>query len=460
MKLYFRECRRIATSLIYALFIGMIFFSWFQNFRGITQSEINMAGGRNSENTQFERPLLKKPEKNDTYFGSKTSEDHPEMIMAGVARVLLMEYRNNSYQTYPLGYYKAVILNEIDQKRVLEILCEITGLTEKQLKNLPKGYFPNVMGTVFSTEDGSLDENEDAIFQTGSGKENDGIENRVADKTKQFVPQVDYKQFKKLMREMETIIGEKGSRYSEEMMITYFGISEMTYEEACAEYEQTIQNDKVTGGFARLFCDYMGLALGLYPIFIAVMMWMKDRVSNAAELVYSRAVSSGKLVVSRYMASITMVLLPVLLLSFESLIPLLSFGAKHRISVDCFAYVKYILWWLLPTVMIVSAAGMLFTLLTDSPFAIVLQFLWWFIETGVTGLSGDTKITTLMIRHNTLRGCEMIEEGIKTICLNRLLTVGMSILFVALSVWILQQKRKGKINAADIYRKCMEYFQS
>lgn len=37
----------------------------------------------------------------------------------------------------------------------------------------------------------------------------------------------------------------------------------MNYEEALEEYNQTINKDKVTGGFARLFCDYMGLELGL-----------------------------------------------------------------------------------------------------------------------------------------------------------------------------------------------------
>ena len=77
------------------------------------------------------------------------------------------------------------------------------------------------------------------------------------------------------------------------MMITYFGISEMNYEEALEEYNQIINKDKVTGGFARLFCDYMGLALGLYPVFLVVMIWMKDRMSNATELIYSRKVSSA-----------------------------------------------------------------------------------------------------------------------------------------------------------------------
>ena len=112
-----------------------------------------------------------------------------------------------------------------------------------------------------------------------------------------FVSQVTYKHFKELMRKMEAIIGEKGSQYSPEMMLTYFGMSEMTYEEALEEYNQIINQDKVTGGFARLFCDYMGLALGLYPVFLVVIIWMKDRMSNATELIYSRKISSTKLVI-------------------------------------------------------------------------------------------------------------------------------------------------------------------
>lgn len=259
---------------------------------------------------------------------------------------------------------------------------------------------------------------------------------------------------------MENIIGEKGSQYSTEMMITYFGMSEMTYEEACEEYNQTINQDKVTGGFARLFCDYMGLVLGLYPIFLVVAIWLKDGKGNAAEVIYSRKISSVRLVVLRYLASITMILIPVLLLSLESLIPLISFGAENAIQVDYFAYMKYILWWLLPEVMAVCAIGIFFTLLTDSPIAIAVQFLWWMVDKGVTGLSGDTKLTTLMIRHNTLRGYEIIKGQFQMICMNRLLMAGIGILFVILSIWVLSFKRKGKINAANFYHRFLEHMQN
>lgn len=455
MKLYLRECRRIAVSFVYFLFIAVLVFSWWGKFRGVTKQETDQADGRMTENIGFDRPLLAEPKEDDANFGMKTSEDNPEDIMTGVTRVLLMEYKNNVYAAYPfpLRNYKAVSLDSKEQARVLEILCEVTGLKEKQLNNLPKDYFPAVTGTIYSADRADYDE--DGTFHI-SGKEGEIASGREeTDKTKKFMPQVTYERFKELMHDMETMIGEEGSHYSEEMMITYFGLSEKSYGEACAEYEQTIKYDKVTGGFARLFCDYMGLSLGLYPVFIIVYMWLKDRMDNMTELLYIRKVSSLKLVWARYLACITVVLIPVILLSFESLIPLISFGSEHGIAIDPFAYIRYILWWLLPTVMIVSATGVFFTILTDSPLAILLQFLWWIIDKGAAGLSGDTKLITLMIRHNTLRGYELIKENFYSICINRLLMAGVSILLVVMSVWVLQQKRKGKINASNVCGKAL-----
>lgn len=455
MKLYRKECKKIAGSIVYYLFIAILVLGWFQNFHGVTQKEINWAKGIAPADIGFERPLLLKPSKDDAYFGTKLSEDNPEAIMTGVTRALLSEYQDNSYATYPLGYYKAITLSEDEQRQVLGILCEITGLTEAELKDLPEDYFPAVTGTIISFDAMDVDKDGNLNMEMGGSSDTESQD----DKYSHFVSQVTYEHFKELMQKMESIIGEKGSQYSKEMMITYFGMSEMTYEEALAEYEQTINQDKVTGGFARLFCDYMGLELGLYPVFLIVIIWMKDRMSNATELIYGKSVSSMKLVLSRYLAGITMVFIPVLLLSLESLIPLIAFGAENGIPIDCFAYIKYILWWLLPEVMVVCGIGMFVTLLTDSPIAIIFGFLWWMLDKGATGLSGDTKLTTLMIRHNTLRGYEIIQEDLKIICMNRLLMVGIGILFAILSIWILNYKRKGKINAANIYNRGFKHIQ-
>lgn len=457
MRLYLFECRRIATSIMYYLFIAILLFSWYKNIRGIAQNEIDMAEGKSIGNDfSFDRPLFTEPTEEDDFFGSKTSEDNPNDIMTGVTRALIMEYMKNSYATYPLGYYKAITLSDKEQKRVLEIISTITGLDEDHIRNLPSNYFPAVTGSIISFDNVNMDSQNQLIISEDEKRAENVSEN---DKTKRFIAQVTYEQFNTLMQEMEKMIGERGSRYSHKMMIAYFGISEMNYEEAYAEYEKTMQKDQITGGFARLFCDYMGLSLGLYPIFIIAFMWLKDRTANTAEAIYSKQISSVQLVLSRYFASITMILLPILLLSLESLIPLLSFGSRNGYTVDSLAFFKYILWWLLPTVMIVCAIGVFFTLLTDSPLAILLQFIWWFIDKGVTALSGGTKLTTLMVRHNTLRGYELIEDGLFEICMNRMLLIGISSILLVLSVWLLGQKRKGKINVSAIYTRCRENLQ-
>lgn len=455
MKLYLTECRRIAKEIVYYLFVVILIVSWFQNFRGITESEIDWANGISSSETTFDRPLLSEPSPEDDYFGNKVSEDDTEAIMTGVTKALIAEYEDNSYATYPIGYYKAVSLSDEEQERVLEIICEITGLSEEQLETLPDDYFPAITGTMISVDEMTVDADGNYIADMGNSEDTDSEE----DKTQHFSAQVTYEHFKELMQEMEEIIGEKGSKYSTEMMITYFGLSEMTYEEAYEEYTQTIEQDKVTGGFARLFCDYMGLILGFYPVFIVVIMWMHDRRYSAEELLYNKKISSIHLVLSRYLASVTMVILPVLLLSFESLFPLIGFGAENGLSIDYFAYLKYICWWLLPTIMTVCALGMFFTILTDTPIAILVQFCWWMVDKGTTGLSGDTHLTTLMIRHNTLRGYEIIQNNLEDICMNRLLMAGISILLVILSAYLLNQKRKGILNAGKMYRKCLGYMQ-
>ena len=61
------------------------------------------------------------------------------------------------------------------------------------------------------------------------GNEEQPTEN--TDYTKQFVAQVSYEEFQELMKKAESIIGT-GSNYSMENLLQYYGLAEMTYEEA------------------------------------------------------------------------------------------------------------------------------------------------------------------------------------------------------------------------------------
>lgn len=449
MELFLKECSRSATSIVYWIFIALLFISWYQNYNGVTTDEINRAENSSDSSSLFEydRPILKEPLVNDDYFGMKTVED-PDKIMLGAVDQLLSEYEENVYATYPFGYYKAVVLSDSEQKQVLAILSEITGLTEEQLQNIPETYFPSTNGTIIHFPEDTNTTSGEIELEMGDNAQS----STSNDKTQTFISQVTYKRFKELMSGLEGIIGS-GSQYSIDMLTSYFGITEMTYEEAVEEYKTTINEDGVTGSFARLFSDYLSIPLGLYPVFLVVLLWLKDLKTNAVELMYPRKVSSVKLLISRYSAGLVMIMIPVILLSFESLIPLISFGIKNGLTIDCFAYLKYILWWILPTIMIVTALGTLLTILTDSPIAILLQLLWWFVDRGMTGLTGDTSLLTLMIRHNKLGGYNLVQNNLHAIWQNRLFLTALSLLLVMLSIWILIKKRRGKLDFWSLYTK-------
>ena len=49
------------------------------------------------------------------------NKEVPDKIMCGGTDKLIMEYLANSYATYPFSYYKEVVLNENEQKEILNI---------------------------------------------------------------------------------------------------------------------------------------------------------------------------------------------------------------------------------------------------------------------------------------------------------------------------------------------------
>lgn len=349
-----------------------------------------------------------------------------------------------------------MILSTQEQKEILSIIEEITGLSEEQIKNLPEDYFPSVNGNIIHMG-GDVSQNQDGSFSFQTGN-NDILEDEK-DYTKHFIAQVSYERFKELMAKAEEIIGS-GSNYSMDMLLEYYGQVEMTYDEAMNEYNKTIYDDKVSTAFARLFCDYMTRVLGLYPIFIVAVFWLKDRRNKMNEIINSKKINTVKLITARTLAILTAVMLPVVILSFESLIPLMGYSADTGIAIDIFAFIKYILWWLLPTVMVVTGLGTFLSILTSTPIAILVQFVWWFIDSAITGLSGDTRLYTLMIRHNTLNGAELIQQDFNIICLNRGIMIIVSFILICLSIVIYNKKRGGKLDYGYFMEKHFGIFKN
>ena len=448
--LFVKELKKICFSIAYLLFIGLLLFSWHENFYGVTSKEIQASRGMETSITSQVRgeSILAKPEEGAENYGS-IKKEIPEKIMCGGTDMLMIEYLKNSYATYPFHYYKEAVLSTEEQKEILSIIEEITGLSEMQIKNLPDDYFPTVNGNIIHMSEDAV-QNQDGSFRLQTDNCNPPQEKE--DHTKHFIAQVSYERFKELMAKAAEIIGP-GSNYSMESLLEYYGQVEMTYEEAMNEYNKTVNDDKVSTAFARLFCDYMTRVLGLYPVFIVAVFWLKDRRNKMSELINSKQIKSARFIIVRTFAILTAVMLPVILLSFESLVPLMKYSYDTGIVIDELAFMKYILWWLLPTVMTVTGLGTFLTVLTSAPIAIFVQFVWWFMDSAVTGLSGDTRFFTLMIRHNTLNGSELIQQNFYIILLNRGLLLLISFALISLSIAVYNRKRGGKLDYDYFFQK-------
>ena len=61
------------------------------------------------------------------------------------------------------------------------------------------------------------------------------------------------------------------------------------------EYDNLVEKDGYTGGYLRLFCDYMGIIVAILPVFVVATRSLRDKRAKMKDLVYTRKVSSATL---------------------------------------------------------------------------------------------------------------------------------------------------------------------
>lgn len=220
------------------------------------------------------------------------------------------------------------------------------------------------------------------------------------------------------------------------------------------EYKYTVEKDRFTNGYDRMFSDYIGIIMGIFPIFVAVFMSIKDTKTNMYSLVYSRNTSSTKLILSRYFALVFMMILPIIALGVKETVIFVLYANTNNVSIDIFALFKYIVWWIVPTLMIVTSIGMFLTILTDTVLAIAIGLLIWFMNVSSISLEGNYPLTGLFIRHNDYRKGILIVENFREIMTNRILITSLSLLIVIATIYAYEKKRSGKI---DIGTKMGKY---
>ena len=394
----------------------------------------------------FSYDIITEPKLGEDY--GIQQKEVPELIMPAAFNSLYNEFITNEYIAYPIGFYKKVKLSEADREKMAEIIFTLSGVPADDLLGYDAN--SNFQDKREITLDGS---------QNYSEQEDGSIiinKNDEAPETKSNIEvtlsaDISYEEFKECMKQADDLIGG-GSNYSENSLLNFSYVA-VTYEEAAESYNLVASTDKFTGAYARFFCDYVGIILSILPVFIAVAVCLKDRRAKMNDLIYARKTSSFKLILSRYFAVIIAVMLPAVILAYISNSTV--WGQYSGMNLDYLAPLKYTIGWLMPSVMISAAIGMLFTELTGTPIAIAIQGLWWFIDlnAGVSRLRGVHSLFELTPRHNSLGNTQTFLDEFNTLTTNRLIIAGVALLFVAATVFVYEQKRRGKFGGYGKIKK-------
>ncbi|MCI9575847.1 MAG: hypothetical protein HFJ84_04050 [Clostridiales bacterium] len=436
--LFVREIKKIVKSIPYLIFVAAIIIGLFS--QGVFR---------------FNEDPLQEPQPggvNGSY--GYRYEEIPEMVMPSALSNLLSEFSNNNYTTYPIGFMKHVKLGEGEQAGMAEILSEITGISEETLLREVAGI--DSAGSdnyTFQIGGDTMQQGEDDNFTIGSDAKQ---QNEPEKLTFAVRDDLEYSRFRELMKQADDLLGGS-SKYAPDSLSQY-GTVPLTYEEAKERYELALNADQITGGYARLFSDYAGaMVLSVLPVFLAVILCMKDQRAKMEALIYTKKTSAVKLTVIRYVALVTATMLPVLILSYLS--NMVVWGSYSGMHLDYLAPLKYDSGWLMPSVMISTAIGMFLTELTGTPIAVAVQGLWWMfdINLGIKTVHSGYSLIRLAPRHNigadTWFKTQDYLDNFQNLMQNRLLMAGLSLLLVIFTILIYEAKRKGKFGGNESIKR-------
>lgn len=396
--LFIKECKQILKSLVYYIYvIVLILFLTSQ----MSSDSVND---------------LQKPKQGQDYYGMTVSTDKTDIMERTLAELWLEVYQN-SFSTYPMGFYKQVILNDTELEEIEEIIEDCSGKDWDTLEEEMLHYYE---GTDQSTIEGAMQ----AI-----------AENRIEVKK-----DLSYDTFSQKMEQVCKIIG-KGSSYEKNRLDSGVDVPS-TYETELEEYNGMIKKDKVTGAYMRLFCDYAGIVLAVLPIFLGVTRCLRDKRSQATQVIYARNARTGVIQASRYLANVCMAFLPVLIVSFVLQFPWQYQAQTLGAKADVLAFLKYDVIWLLPEIMIVLAVSFFITELTENVISIFVQVFWAVVSLfSATGLVGDFGCK-LVTRWNEVGATALFEQQKVQLYWNRGFYFVLSIVLFVLTCLVYEKKRK------------------
>lgn len=405
--LFLKECRQLGKSIVYYAFLAcLILFCLSQ----LGESDYS----------------LEKPQPGQADYGTARTKDE-QIIMDRAIQNLALDYVQNRYTTYPLGFYKSVVLGDKKLDKMKEIMEELIGSSDGQLDQILDDY---IRETEANLQEGVL-VTPDVSAAAG----------------------LTYDRFKELMKQADKLLGGK-SAYSPDMLENGTLVPQ-DYEGALEEYNSMIEKDKYTGAYARLFCDYTGLMIAILPVFLAVARTIKDKRAQASPVIFSKRASSACIMLSRYFAALFMTMAPVFLIAGFIHIRCAAAAGASGIAVDHLAFVKYVGGWLFPAAAFTLALGFFVTELTGSVLAVLIQGLFWLISVfqSFGNLNGDFGLKFIP-RFNEFGNTELFFRQLPDLICNRIFYLALTFVLALLLILVYDRKRKGGFRRGKVCKSC------
>ncbi len=392
LNLFTKECRQILSSLVFYIYIVL--------FVLFMASQLN------------EVDVVSMPEPGQQDYGYTYTTDK-SAIMESTLMDLFTDIDNSTFNTYPWGFLKTVVPDDDDLKKLTDILERCTGCSMDELADI-----------------------EYKAFQNSTGATDQGFTFTIP-----LADDLDYDTFLAEMSKVCDIVG-KGSSYERTSFETVTRVP-MTYDQAMESYNEICDIDHVTDSYMRLFCDYASIMLGLLPIFVMVTRCVRDRRSHVMQVVYAKSASSAKIVLSRYLSNLVMVLLPVLILAFAMELPYIYQAHTLGVVPHYLSFLKYTVIWLVPITAWIMALSYLLAELTNGVIAVVIPALYTFISDLASSILVGNWGLKLMPRWNTFGNAGNFFQHRSELYINRLFYTGLAVLAVILTMIVYNCKRKG-----------------
>lgn len=255
-----------------------------------------------------------------------------------------------------------------------------------------------------------------------------------------FIPEVTFSDMEKMINRFDKEMGG-GTVFSEKYRDMMYSRNK-TYDEAIDDFNEIITKDKLTNAAGRLFADYMGITAGFFPVFLAAFIMSRDKRSKSWEVINSKNVSSAAYLWAKVGSVIILVSTVYLILSIHPTIVYYKLSNNFGYDIELFAFFKYTIIWVIPTVIFVCSLSVLISVVTGKGIiSLVGQFVLWLITIGQ--LSGAYGLNAFVIRFNQFGGYDQYLEWKSQITLNRVFYIILSFVIIYVTTLVFEYKRAG-----------------